>query len=252
MVSDVTILDEVVCTRDRDRLSDVPVRGSETQACRRGGALGRIHTSDRDTHVRRRLALQHNVERRNATRFGRDQPTDRTHGDATAIIVRGGHRDIAGVGAGVVGIRTDRRASDDRVSHVAIVDGIVHAGDGDRASDIPVDGSERHTRRSDGAFADVVARKRDCHVRGRLAAEHDGERGRAAGFRGDQAGERRDGDVRGVVIRVRDRDIGGIEAGIVRVRTGRRVEHDLIRDVAILNGFIDTRDRDRLVDVPVR
>jgi len=76
-VADVPIHDGVIDARDRDRLGDVPVGGSEDYYGFRGVALGRITRADGDGDVRGRGIVEADREAGRATCFGRDQPRGR-------------------------------------------------------------------------------------------------------------------------------------------------------------------------------
>ena len=94
--------------------------------------------------------------------------------------------------------------------------------------------------------------ERDRHVRRRLTRQHDRERRGAAGLRRGQAGGRRDGDARAVVVGVGDRDVGRVDPVVVRVGARRRGRDDAVGDVAVVHGVVHAGHGDGLRDVPVR
>src|SRR5207247_3861957 len=159
--------------------------------------------------------------------------------------------DVRGVHAGVVGIAAGSRAEQDCVSHVAVVDGVIDAGDRDRLRQVPVGGGEREARHGRVALCGVVRGHGDDDVGGGLARQLDLERGLAAGFTGDEARGGRHRDAGGIVVRVRHRHVGRVHAGVVGIAAGGGAEHDAIGDVAVVHGVVHTGDRDRLRHVPV-
>ena len=71
------------------------------------------------------------------------------------------------------------------------------------------------------------------------------------GFGRGQAGRRRDGDARGVVVGVGDGDVAGVEPVVVAVTARRRRRDDGVADVAVVEFVVDAGDGDGLRDVPV-
>src|SRR6185436_18656114 len=94
----------------------------------------------------------------------------------------------------VVTARARGGGGDDRVRDVAVVHGIVDAGDGDRLGNIPVGARKGQARLVDRALGGVARAQADRHVRDGSRYQHHGERGGATGFGRRQAARRRDGD----------------------------------------------------------
>ena len=250
-VCHVSVHDEVVRARDRDRLRDVPVGGREGDAGRRGRALGGIAAGQSKGHVGRRHAGQDDIEGRRTTRFVRDQASRRRRGDVRNIVVGicGAHVDgvervVAQVGAGG-GVR------DDRERLVPVDHHIVDARDRDDLIDVPVRGREGQCRRVDRAFRRVAARERECDVRRGHAGEVDRERGCGPCFAGGETRDRVDAHAHYIIVGVRPLDVGRVHRVVHRVGAAGRVEDHDPRLVAVDDEVVGARDSHRLRHVPV-
>ena len=139
-----------------------------------------------------------------------------------------------------------------RVGDVAVVQGVVDAGDGHGLRRVPVRGRERDARRRDRAFG----RRRSSSARcvtsavGLLVSTTVNVAVPPASVvvRPDVG---RDGDARGVVVGVGDRDVIRVDPVVDRVAAGRRRSHDGVGDVAVVEGVVDAGHGDGLRHVPV-
>ena len=181
-VGDVAVLHEIVHAGDRHRLGHVPVGGGEGQAAGGDRAFGRVAGLDRPivtSAVGWLFSTTVNVAVPPASvvlpliaetlmpAVSLSRLVTATSAASQAVVVR--------VGAG-------RRRGDDRVADVAVLHGVVHAGDRHRLGHVPVGGREGQAAGGDRAFGRVAGREADRHVGRGLAVQHHGERGRAAGF----------------------------------------------------------------------
>lgn len=158
--------------------------------------------------------------------------------------VRGIHPAVAQVGAG-------NGVGDNGVGLVAVDSEVVDARHGDGLWRVPVTRGERHGRWQHCTFGEIAAAQVEGHVRRRLCQQHDGEGGRATGFRCHQTARRRDADSRAVVVDVCHRNVGRIQPVVVAIAAGRGSRHDGVGLVAVGQRVISARHSDKLRRAPI-
>src|SRR5439155_20401411 len=122
------------------------------------------------------------------------------HDNAGSVVVLVGGRNIGGIDAVVRRVGAARRAGDDRVRLIAVVDKIIDAGGGHRLRDVPIQRIERQGRLIDGSLGGVGAGDGDgdgVKNAGGGLIEDDGEGCLPAAFGGDQPAGGGDGDAGG-------------------------------------------------------
>ena len=92
-----------------------------------------------DRHIGGRLAVEHDVKVAVPPASVVAGP-GRADCDARGVVVGVGDGHVGGVQAAVAGVGAGRRGGDDRVGDVAVVEGVVDAGDGDGLRRVPVGG----------------------------------------------------------------------------------------------------------------
>ncbi len=244
--------DGIVDARDRHGLRHAPARGRERQARGCRGSFCGIARGDGDHDVRGGLAREHDRERRGSARFARDQPRRGRRRGARHVVIGVRDAHVGGVVARVAGVCARDCARDDRVGLIAVDREIVDARHGDGLGNVPIRRGEGQARRGRGALGRSAAREREARVGGRLARQPGGERGGPSRLGGDEARDRGQRHADSVVVRVRDRHVGGIQAGIVNVAAGGGAGRHGVGLVAVGDGVVDARHRDRLRHIPVR
>ena len=263
LVGLIAVVRGVVHTGDGHRLGVIPVAGRERQAARTRRALGGGVTGHADEDAVGRFAVQFDGERvgsaiaaglghggRTAALDDRQARRVVIGGDGAHGYVRhGGVTAVVGVGAG--------RGKVDVVVHIAVVDVVVNAGDGNRLGAVPVARRERQRARTDAALVGGAAGHRDRDVVGRFAVQFDGEgvgsaiagglghAGRTVAVGGRQA--------RIVVIGGGDAHVHvrhhGV-AAVVGVAAGRG-QRNVVGLIAVVHVVVLAGDRHRLGVIPV-
>ena len=178
---------------------------------------------------------------------GRQPEVDRE----ARVVVQVRHSDVRRVPPVVTCVGAGRSGRHDGVRHVAIHAEVVHPRDRHRLRSVPVPRREREGRRSYRPLAWIARGEPDRHARRGLGIEHHGERAGPARFGRRQAGGRRHGDPREVVVRIRHPNVRWVQPVVAPVGAGRGGRHDRVSHVAIDPEVVHTRDRHRLRRVPV-
>src|SRR6185503_12156972 len=118
---------------DGDTLRDIPVARREVQRQHVGDALGIVAGNHVEEDIIRGLAAQGDVEGSRSAGFGGRAAGGRDN-NAGGVVVGVGDRDIGRIHAVINSISADGGGDDDRVADVAVIEEIIHAGDGDRLS----------------------------------------------------------------------------------------------------------------------
>ena len=139
-VGSIAIYGVIIHAGDGDGLGSVPVCSGKDDGGRRNGTFGGICAAQTDGDIRGGLAGQRDGKGGLSIQcsFGGNQARCRGNSDAKSVVIGVGDGYIVGILTIIlVAAGTDGGSGDDLVIDVAIIYGVIHAGDGDKLGKNP-------------------------------------------------------------------------------------------------------------------